>query len=187
MAEIRYTGFKDSFFSQAALAAENGTAYGPGSAYAVSEPSSNWFERTFDGSRVEQDYNAYQAAIDRKFQAEQNRLAYERSQKSADIAYERSAREAQKQRDYDERMSNTAYSRAVADMKSAGLNPYALYGGASAASTPSGATGSAYTASGGSGGSSGARIGASRSGIFDLMSSIATSAWAIAKIYAATA
>ncbi|WGL31160.1 DNA pilot protein [Dipodfec virus UOA04_Rod_754] len=55
--------------------------------------------------------------------------------------------EAQKNRDFQERMSNTAYQRAVADMKAAGINPVF---GLNAANMASGAT-----ASSGSGSSSG--------------------------------
>lgn len=54
------------------------------------------------------------------------------------------AEEAQKQRDYETEMSNTAYQRQTADMRAAGINPALMYGGtgASGASTPSGSSAS---------------------------------------------
>ncbi len=53
------------------------------------------------------------------------------------------ANQAQLNRDFQERMSNTSYQRAVADMEQAGLNPQLMYGGSSSgASTPSGASAS---------------------------------------------
>ena len=75
-------------------------------------------------------YNAQQAEIQRSFES----------------------KEAQKDRDWKERLSNTAYQRAVADMKDAGINPVAMLGGAQSASTPSGSSAHGVAArSGGSG------------------------------------
>lgn len=76
---------------------------------------------------------------------------YARERELQDISNAFSASEAQKSRDFSERMSSTAYRRAMIDMQAAGLNP-ALAISQGGASTPSSASASASSAHAGKSG-----------------------------------
>ena len=136
-----------------------GRAYYPAT---TAESTSNAQAEFYDWLRTVIDPTRYSA----EWQEEQNRLDREYNAMQADKATAVNIAEAQKNRDFQERMSNTAYTRAVADMQRAGLNPALMFGNGNMLSTPSGSTGSgvsashATTAFGGAGATSTAIIGA---------------------------
>lgn len=93
---------------------------------------------------------------------------------NAEIQNKFNSDEAQKNRDFQEFMSSTAYQRMMADAKKAGINPYYLVnGGSSGSSSPSGS--SASSSGSPNFGSSGNK---------NVMGNLAASALAIAKLIA---
>lgn len=105
------------------------------------------------GAGAQMLYNYGMANKQAKYNATQNK-----------IAMDYNSAEAQKNRDWQEMMSNTAYQRAMADMKAAGLNPI-LAANLGGASTPGGATGTISGASMGLQGASAASISALGNGV----------------------
>lgn len=129
-------------FSSGAMSAAIPAADGsiPGvSMYDVNETTAdaerNWFVRLFTGTSEadKQDFNRAEMSANNQFMRD---LALQNNANAF------SREEAQKQRDFEERMSNTAYQRAVEDMKVAGVNPVLMLSNQGGASTPQGVSAS---------------------------------------------
>lgn len=123
---------------QSALASARGGFSSPAFGVNQQVETGNWFQRVFDSGKLDMLNSAYASQADRDF-------AYAMAEHTNSF----NSREAQKQRDFEERMSNTAYERSVSQLRKLGINPYLALTGGMAASTPSGAaaSGSGYSAS----------------------------------------
>lgn len=98
-----------------------------------------WINNAFNPNHDWFDYSSMDSKMATSFGSIKNQLTQEGLTGAQRQANAFSANEAQKQRDWEEQMSNTAYQRQVADMRAAGVNPAMAMNGSGGASTPSSA------------------------------------------------